>query len=1106
MTWRRFASAWWWLALCLLGLGDNLAHGATPYQPVYGDPMREPWRWRSFADMNGLEAQCIIEGKDGSIWLGTADGLSSYDGFEWKRYLADDGVLAGWVSALCVHPDGTMFAGGWWGISQFNRGQWTRLIPSVGLRFADVRRMATAADGSLWAATSWGALHRQQSTWTLYTDPVTAGRLQKEQRYQFLNIKLLPEVMLARARASSLPVNRSDLTEVAVDRQGRIWFGTKGGEIICHVPTGANATTQDTWTLYNESDGLVSGRNPSILPLQDGTIWVVAGPSEQASVFDGEAWRTIPLPTPGVAPDGARLLQTRDGVIWLSARYVLYAWRDGQWRKYEKPEVPIPTALNLLLQSADGALWIVGPNTDIQRVDYQTPRWSTLQDLNFQWESPAGTQWFLHRDGRVVVHEADRWTSFGAEDGLIDTPVTLLGTRRGTVWVAGSHEHTAATARFDGQKWTREIHADFSWGVDWRAVFESSDGSMWFGAAVDSSGPKQHRDGILQFREGVWTHHHQPGRSPRADGAESPLTLLPASHRPEPIEKFSCLGESRDRKIWAGRNVLAFHDGKKWEEFFPTPEMRLGIIESMLTTREQELWIGTRQYGALRYDGQNWQQFQGKGSLAANTVRSLTQMTDGSVWAATDRDVSRFDGRSWSADVLPEQLGIPHEKGNLEASSSGALWINRHTLDWNRRAWQKAPRLAPDAEFWTVCHQFHGTPPQTTLVAGLKEVSQPGNLSVLWSGASQWREAKDTRLQFSFRLDDQPWSAYSTDRGHAFFALPSGRHHFEVRARDHDFIVDSTAATLDFVVLPPVWRQAWFILLMILLGGLLAIQSIRVFLDRGRLRRTNRALAIEIDARRQAAEEIRLLNASLEQRVHERTNQLAVANKELEAFSYSVSHDLRAPLRSIDGFSRILLEDYTAKLDEDGKDSLNRICAATKRMGLLIDDLLNLARVSREAMHCEVTDLSALARVVADGLQQATPEQKIEFVIEPNLTANCDARLLQIVLENLLGNACKFSRGRPVARIEFGRTMSKGEPAFFVHDNGAGFDLSSAQKLFGAFQRFHTTAEFPGTGIGLATVQRIIHRHGGLVWAESQPDHGATFYFTLTPSNLGDIS
>jgi signal transduction histidine kinase/ligand-binding sensor domain-containing protein len=1072
-------SAWRWLALGLLVLGGSLCQGASPYQPVYGDPMREPWRWRTFADLSGLDAQCMTEAADGTIWFGTAAGLCSFDGFEWNRHQEDavpgNDIPCDGVSALCSNPDGTLDAGGWWGISRFRQGKWTRLIPAMGLRFADVRRLASGADGSLWAATSWGALHQQPTGWTLYTSAGTATWLRQDPQYAFLHIELLPETVLAKSRNDALAPNRHDLTEVVADRQGRIWFGTKGGEILCHTPAPAPATP-GTWVLYNETDGLVGGRSPSILPLQDGTIWVAPASSGQINVFDGQAWRTLPLPAPGVAPDGARLLQTRDGVVWLSARYVLFAFRDGQWRTYQKPEVPVPNALNLLLQSADGALWIAGPNTDIQRVDYQTPRWSTLKDLNFQWESPAGAQWFLHRDGRVVVHADGRWTSYGTEDGLIDAPVALLGTRRGEVWAAGSHDHTAATAQFDGTKWTRHLHDNFSWSIDARAVFESADGSVWFGAAVDSSGPPQHRDGILQFRDGVWTHHHQPGRSPRDDGAENPATLLPASHRPEPIEKYSCLGESRDGKIWAGRNVLVFHDGRKWHELFPPPGTRLGIIESMLTTREGDLWLGTRQYGALRYDGREWRGFQGKDSLVANSVRSLTQTADGSVWAATDRGISRFDGRTWMAEVLPAALLIPHDGGGLKAAASGPLWLNRHTVDWHRRAWTKAPPAAPDAEFWTLCHQFQGPPPHTRITAGVEKVSQPGNISILWSGAVPWREPQEARLQFSFRLDDQPWSAFTADASHAFFTLPAGRHHFEVRARDQDFNIDPTPATLDFVVLPPVWRQGWFILLMIVLGGLIATQTVRVLLEQGRLRKAQ---------------------TELEERVRQRTAELELANRELEAFSYSVSHDLRAPLRGVDGFSQALQEDYAGKLDAEGQDYLRRIRAGAQHMGRLIEALLGLSRVTRGTLQLAPVNLSHLAVEIAAELARREPTAKVEVIVAPDLVAAGDSPLLRVALENLLGNAWKFTSRRTDARIEFGVTEQDGLRVYFVRDNGAGFDMTHAQKLFGAFQRFHTAEEFPGTGIGLATVQRIIHRHGGRIWAESQPGHGATFYFTL---------
>ena len=225
--------------------------------------------------------------------------------------------------------------------------------------------------------------------------------------------------------------------------------------------------------------------------------------------------------------------------------------------------------------------------------------------------------------------------------------------------------------------------------------------------------------------------------------------------------------------------------------------------------------------------------------------------------------------------------------------------------------------------------------------------------------------------------------------------------------------------------------------------------------------------------------------------------------KELEAFSYSVSHDLRAPLRGIDGWSLALQEDYGAVLDAQGREYLGIVRAEAQRMGQLIEDLLQLSRVARGELHREPVDASALAHSVVRRLTDAYPNRRIEVVIAPGLVADADARLLEIALTNLLGNAWKFSAMREIARIEFGRMVAQDPAAnapaqaYFVRDNGVGFDMAHAAKLFGAFQRLHAASDFPGTGIGLATVQRIVHRHGGRIWAEAQPDQGASFYFTL---------
>lgn len=244
--------------------------------------------------------------------------------------------------------------------------------------------------------------------------------------------------------------------------------------------------------------------------------------------------------------------------------------------------------------------------------------------------------------------------------------------------------------------------------------------------------------------------------------------------------------------------------------------------------------------------------------------------------------------------------------------------------------------------------------------------------------------------------------------------------------------------------------------------------------------------------------------ATLERRVAERTAELnrrtaelEVLNRELEAFSYSVAHDLRSPLITIDGFSQVLLEQSDA-LDDTGREHLDRITTAVRRMHRLINDLLDLSRIVRAPMHITQVDLSQTAREIAESLQQSAPARSVEFVIARDIRVDGDPGSLRIALENLLSNAWKFTGGRELTRIEVGsRTDREGHVAYFVKDNGAGFDPRYASKLFSPFQRLHTQSEFPGTGIGLATVQRIIHRHGGKIWAESEIDRGASFYFTL---------
>ncbi len=268
-----------------------------------------------------------------------------------------------------------------------------------------------------------------------------------------------------------------------------------------------------------------------------------------------------------------------------------------------------------------------------------------------------------------------------------------------------------------------------------------------------------------------------------------------------------------------------------------------------------------------------------------------------------------------------------------------------------------------------------------------------------------------------------------------------------------------------------------------------------------RYQKKSAALLRQVERRLLAEAELQSHNDSLEEAVASRTAQLASINSELEAFSYSVSHDLRAPLRAIDGFSMALLEDCSQALDQTCRDYLNRVRNGAQKMGHLIDDLLQLSRVTRSELQLKETNLSLVAETVIKELRQSDPVRTINISITPNLWVRGDPTLLEILLSNLLGNAWKFTRQRPDATIELGTLIKDNKACFFIRDNGVGFDMKYSAKLFTAFQRLHSIEQFEGTGIGLATVQRVIRKHGCSIWVDASIDAGATFYFTLPSSD-----
>ncbi len=750
-----------------------------PYQPTHPDPVLESWRWQSFPELKGLGLRCMAEDRDGNMWFGTDEGVRRYDGVRWTVYTPEDGVLGAPVTTLCATQDGSVYAGTEIGISRFKDGAWSRVFPPEGEFPLPIRDLMEASDGSVWAGTAWGALRLGKEGAMLYT------MVEREAALRMI----LPDVQLSFVPdAVFLPFSVFDVFE---DREGAMWFGLWSGEIVRYDPSAAGDAT--AWQLYTEEDELDSGGRPRIFQTRDGTIWTVSWDARHGvNRFDGKAWTHFRLSDLGGGNANPSILETQDGTLWVGGKGInLHAYRNGVWTVYRTPGVPIPIGRVIgLLEASDGALWVAGRGQEAVRLDYKTSRWTTYEGLNLQCETPDGAQWFLSQDKGVVRYDPsassaqDRraWTRYGVEDGLMDSPYALLASRDGGVWAAGSHEGTAATARFDGRRWSLQTHPRLSRVIFPNAVYESLDGALWFGAGGIRE--RGQLGGVLRFEGRTWEHYTPPEAPNGAYG----------------------IGQTADGVLWLGGSGLRRFDGETWTTVTEPEELGPGkSIDVLHNTPQGDLWVGSRNYGVLYYDGKAWTRYDVRDGLTDNRILSILRTDDGSVWVGTNKGFSRFDGRTWTTYALPSDLrGTNIAGGQLRQSRDGALWINSSFGSW---FWHDAPgsvypKTTPGLQ--TVRYEPDTDPPETEITVSVDRVSQPGNTVFAWKGADPWRDTPEEEIQYSYRLDGGDWSPFSLDRYRIFLSLPAGSHTFEVRARDRDFNVDPTPAAFSFTVVP--WK------------------------------------------------------------------------------------------------------------------------------------------------------------------------------------------------------------------------------------------------------------------------------------------------------------
>ena len=524
----------------------------------------------------------------------------------------------------------------------------------------------------------------------------------------------------------------------------------------------------------------------------------------------------------------------------------LLCLRDNRVLSYtpNNDSIPIPSSRLQLYKSKDGTVWILGIGQSVVRFDCTDKRWSTYSDLLFQDETKDSKQWFIHKDGSIICNTGQDWLQYSVEDGLMNTPDRVFVTQNNTILAAGCHDRIAAAAVFNGTEWIRKLLPEFSNNIDHRAIAETPDGDIWFGSPGESypgtGGYLQYKPSNISKLEGNWNHFSPP------------------------LFRDFCygIGAAGKDSIWFISLYGMYHyDGKNWSQ--PSIyTLRAQPLDSMLIDDQKDVWAGSRSHGVYHYSKNQWTNYTVQNGLPSNRIFRFMQDHHKYIWIETDKGVAVYDGVSWNRSSIPPFNLKQTPYYPVKQTSNGAFWMNSVDSRWFERTMPayvsknvsynktSAIRYNPDT-----------SPPLTKINVPLKQIPYPGYLEIHWSGEDYLRDTDNANLEFSFRLDQNTWSPFSKKIDMIYQSMPSGMHTFEVLSRDQNYNVEHKPFLIQFEVLPPLWKQLWFVLLLIILSSLILLQTLRVF------RRDRR---------------LRNMNKSLESRVHERTLELLKSKEDLD--------------------------------------------------------------------------------------------------------------------------------------------------------------------------------------------------------------------------------
>jgi signal transduction histidine kinase/DNA-binding response OmpR family regulator/ligand-binding sensor domain-containing protein len=1099
----------------LLIIFQHSVFGQQSFTPEFADPLLEPWRWKQIPELRGKGIRCILESNDCSIWFGVDNGIYRYNGKEWTLYSSENSCIRGPINVLYKANDGSILAGSTNGLYEFQNNKWKALITGNNRIHTNVATIKNLSNGLILAGINQGILVFKGAQRTLITTKTNFNTF--KQLYPDLKLIELPKDDVFQKKLPKI----DGFFEYTKSELWLLCSGTAAGFIMHFDINKILAEGFKDYKITEQVGNSKLGTGLKIIRTKDNKIWIISGHySSEVITYDGKRWNAIKLSRIfGGDELHTCLMEAGDGSVWVGGLGKLYVFKNNKWSFYEAPQLPIPYSRIIFTESSKGIIWIAGVQNEVYYLDYSMKKWATYKNLNFECEAPNGDKWFLTVDNKVVVQKKGKWYAYSEKDSLIENPVKIIVTRSGQVWVAGSHHGVAATAYLADGRWHKQLHPYLSWGIDYRDVFEAADGSIWFGGSVDAQREKGQLSGVMRLQiakdnKFTWTHYTA------AQGIAQ--------------SNAYGIGQSRDGLIWIGGARLLSFNGKKWERSTQLDVLNQ-YVNCIYSKQGENLWVGSRFYGLFSYNGKTWTQYNTDKGLSSNSIISIFAVNDSCVWVSTDNGICRFDGKTWVNKMFHSKLTMTREGGSIVVAKNGAVWINKSMREWKRRAFTYNTTTQSAWEnFYTVSYLPDTLGPSTKIKVFAPEVDQSGNTVINWEGNDYWEDTPSGQLYYSYRLNNGEWSNFENSLYHTFTNLHSGNYTFEVRARDFDFNIDKNPATIHFVVMPPVWRRLWFILLLLTFIVLLSYTGYQIIKRNKVLLKLNNTLNYANQELTQQKEEI----VGQQRQIFEHQDKLEYTNTLLEkqneeiasqrdkledmvqtieelsqarlSFFTNVSHEFRTPLTLILGPLEKLISGNT-KDGTERKYLYNLIYRNAQRLLRLINQLLEFRKIEIGAIELSIRpgDMVKFLYDITNLFKSQATQRKIALTFhssESPIMTVFDYDKIEKVIFNLLSNAFKFTPDNGKISVE----VSKNNPAtnpdnhssstgnrfiqITVKDTGIGIDKEHIDHVFekfyqvGEYQRFSS-----GSGLGLAYIKELIEIHGGKITVTSTPGKGTSF-------------